>query len=78
MDLATTLALGRALGYDLPESITLLVAEAKDLLTVREELSAEVRDAVPRAAALAADWMAETGAFSPMSGRSHDQARVLS
>jgi hydrogenase maturation protease len=51
MDLATALALGRALGQDLPESITLLVAEAKDLETVHEGLSAEVERAVDRAVA---------------------------
>jgi hydrogenase maturation protease len=57
MDLATTLALGRALGQNLPARIDLLVAEAKDLLTVREGLTCEVEAVVPLAAWMARQWV---------------------
>lgn len=63
-DLLTTLALGRSLGYDLPASITLLVAEAEDLLTVREALTPAVAGSVPIAADMARRWV-ETGALPP-------------
>jgi len=56
-DLATTLALGRAMGQQLPTSIDLLVAEAEDLLTVREGLTREVEAAVPLAVDMARRWV---------------------
>jgi len=77
-DLLTTLALGRSLGFALPEEVALLVAEAADLQTVREELTPEVAAAVPRARALVADWLDRTGSFSDSGGRNHEEARALS
>ncbi|MGD1147061.1 MAG: hydrogenase maturation protease [Thermoanaerobaculaceae bacterium] len=77
-DLLTALALGRALGFDLPEEVSLLVAEASDLQTIREELSPEVAAAVPRARALVANWLDRTGAFAGAGGRNHEEARTLS
>jgi len=59
-DLQTTLVLGRALGYPIPDEITVLVAEALDLETVREEMTPAVAAAVPAAASLVATWI-ETG-----------------
>ena len=61
-DLLTTLALGRSLGYALPDSISLLVAEAEDLLTVHEGLTPAVAISVPIAAEMARFWV-ETGAL---------------
>jgi hydrogenase maturation protease len=55
-DLPATLEFGRRLGYDLPDAITLLVVEAEDLVTLREELTPEVAAAVPRAVSLALEW----------------------
>lgn len=49
LDLATALALGHRLGYDLPASVRVLAAEARDLSTIREGLSPELEAAVPRA-----------------------------
>jgi hydrogenase maturation protease len=77
-DLLTALALGRALGFTLPEEVSLLVAEASDLQTIREELSPEVAASVPRARALVADWLDRTGAFAGAGGRNHEEARTLS
>jgi hydrogenase maturation protease len=62
-DLETTLALGAALGYEIPAEIALLVAEALDLETVRMQMTPAVAAAVPRAAALAAAWV-EFGTLS--------------
>ncbi len=78
MDPATALAFGRRVGYALPESVTLLVAEAEDLETIRDELTPGLRAAVPKAAALAREWLSETGAFSPANGRNHGQTRIVS
>ncbi len=72
-DLATTIALGRALGHELPESIRLLVAEAEDLLTVREGLTRDVAAAVPIAAEMARVWV-ETGALPATAARRSDPA----
>ncbi len=77
-DLLTALALGRALGFTLPEEVSLLVAEALDLQTIREELSPEVAAAVPRAQALVADWLDREGAFAGAGRRNHEEARALS
>jgi hydrogenase maturation protease len=77
-DLATALSFGRALGFKLPEEVSLLVAEASDLLTVREELSPPVAAAVPRARALVAAWLDRTGPFSPPARRNHEEPRTLS
>ncbi|MBZ5587119.1 MAG: hydrogenase maturation protease [Acidobacteriia bacterium] len=77
-DLLTALALGRALGFSLPEEVSLLVAEVSDLQTIREELSPEVAAAVPRARALVAEWLDCTGAYTPAGGRNHEEARALS
>jgi hydrogenase maturation protease len=78
MDLVTTLTLGGRLGMSLPTEITLLVAEAQDLLTVREELTPELYAALPRAEQMVRDWISASGDFAPALRRSHDQARVLS
>lgn len=74
-DLLTTLALGRSLGYELPAAITLLVAEAEDLLTVREEMTAAVAASVPIAAEMARRWV-ETGALldSGAAGRADERS----
>jgi hydrogenase maturation protease len=74
-DLVTTLALGRSLGYPLPDSITLLVAEAEDLLTVCERLTPAVATSVPIAAEMARRWV-ETGALSGMDRRADWTDRV--
>jgi hydrogenase maturation protease len=66
------------LGFTLPEEVSLLVAEASDLQTIREELSPEVAASVPRARALVADWLDRTGAFAGAGGRNHEEARTLS
>jgi hydrogenase maturation protease len=57
MDLSTALALGRSLGYALPGEISLLVAEAADLLTVREQLTPALLKAVPEAVNLVTHWI---------------------
>lgn len=62
-DLQTTLVLGRSLGYEMPGEITVLVAEALDLETIREELSPALAAAVPRAVSLVREWV-ETGTMS--------------
>jgi hydrogenase maturation protease len=77
-DLSAVLALGRSMGEDLPACVTILVAEANDLLTIREELTDELKPAVPRAADLVLQWAARTGPFSSGERRDHDRARVLS
>jgi hydrogenase maturation protease len=68
MDLATTLALGRALGQNLPSRIDLMVVEAKDLLTVREGLTCEVKAAVPSAAGWAVRWVEDGVLPAPSEG----------
>jgi hydrogenase maturation protease len=62
-DLATTLTLGRSLGVELPEIVEILVAEVKDLETIREGLGPEVADAVPQAVVLVQMWV-ESGALA--------------
>jgi hydrogenase maturation protease len=57
MDLDTTLRYGRLLGYILPRSITLLVAEAADLLTFGQELTPALRAALPEAIDLVHEWL---------------------
>jgi hypothetical protein len=41
----------------MPESVALLVAEAKDLTTLHEGLTPDVAGAVPKAAALTLRWV---------------------
>ncbi len=77
-DLPTALALGRKLGFELPQEIAVLVAEAEDLSTIREELTPAVAAAVPRATDLVVDWIDGTGVFSTIGGRSHEKPRTLS
>jgi len=77
-DLMTALALGRRLGFELPAEIAVLVAEASDLTTIREELSPAVAAAVPRALELIADWLDRRGVFSGTGGRNHEESRALS
>ena len=77
-DLLTALALGRSLGFELPDEIAVVVAEAADLQTIREELSPEVAAAVPRARELVADWLDRKGPFADRGGRNHEEARTLS
>ncbi len=67
-DLATALALGRRLGYPLPAELAIVVAEAADLLSIREALTPEVAAAVPRARTLVAEWLDRTGSFSDLRG----------
>jgi len=50
VDLCTALALGRKLGYPLPQRIHLLVAEAADLETIREELTPALARSISGAA----------------------------
>jgi hydrogenase maturation protease len=57
IDLSTALELGRALGYALPSEISLLVAEAADLLTVREQLTPALAMAVPEAVERVMRWV---------------------
>ncbi|MBD3162489.1 MAG: hydrogenase maturation protease [Candidatus Eisenbacteria bacterium] len=68
MDLATTLELGHRLGQEMPESVTVLVAEAKDLLTVREELTPALAAAVDAAVPLVRRWI-ETGSVEEGASR---------
>jgi len=77
-DLLTALTLGRSLGFALPEEIAVLVAEASDLSTIREELSPAVAAAVPRARVLVAEWLDRTGSFAACGGGNHEEARTLS
>lgn len=56
-DLSTTLSLGRQVGYALPAEIKLLVAEAEDLLTIREELTPALAAAVPQAVERVRAWV---------------------
>ncbi|MFB3907354.1 MAG: hydrogenase maturation protease [Candidatus Eisenbacteria bacterium] len=57
IDLATALELGRHVGATMPEEIAILVAEAVDLETIREELTPAVAGAVPVAVARVAAWL---------------------
>jgi len=77
-DLLTALALGRALGFELPDEVRLVVAEAEDLETIRESMSPAVAAAARRALALVGEWIDRRGPFSPAAGRDHEQARILS
>jgi hydrogenase maturation protease len=76
-DLGTTLTLGRSLGYDIPREIVLLVAEAEDLLTIREELTPSLRPAVWKAATLALEWLNRSAHDVPAIGGNHDETRDL-
>jgi Ni,Fe-hydrogenase maturation factor len=58
MDLATTLAFGASAGYPMPRRVDLLVAEATDLETISECLTAEVQAAVPEALREVVEWVA--------------------
>jgi hydrogenase maturation protease len=58
MDLATTLAFGAAAGYPMPRRVDLLVAEARDLETISERMTAEVQAAVPEALREVLEWVA--------------------
>ena len=78
VDIDAALSMGRSAGHVLPDAITLLVAEARELLLLRERLSDELAAAVPRAARLAMEWLDETGAFAPQKGIGDDEARILS
>ncbi|HUK13103.1 MAG TPA: hydrogenase maturation protease [Thermoanaerobaculaceae bacterium] len=77
-DPLTALALGRALGFELPDEVRLVVAEAEDLETIRESMSPAVAAAARRALALVGEWIDRRGPFSPAAGRDHEQARILS
>ena len=57
VDLPSALVLGRLLGWPLPESVKLLVAEAEDLATLHEGLTPAVAEAVKEAAAIAVRWV---------------------
>ena len=67
-DLPTALAFGRRLGFALPEEVAIVVAEAADLLTIREELSPAVAAAVPRARALVGAWLDREVSYSVVGG----------
>jgi hydrogenase maturation protease len=58
MDLATTLAFGAAAGYRMPRRVDLLVAEAADLETIGERLTAEMQAALPEALREVVQWAA--------------------
>jgi hydrogenase maturation protease len=66
VDLLTALDLGRSIGYTLPSEISLLVAEAEDLLTVREELTPVLAGAVAEAVDRVIRWV-DTGGCHPVS-----------
>lgn len=57
IDLETALSLGRRLGYELPASVRVLAAEARDLSTIHEGLSPELEAAVPRAVEQVLEWV---------------------
>jgi hydrogenase maturation protease len=78
LDLATALAFGRAVGFSLPASVSLLVAEADDLVTLREGLTPPLRDAVPEAVRCVRRWVERgtTGALAP--GGQDERAGVVS
>jgi hydrogenase maturation protease len=59
VDLPSALALGRLLGWPVPESVALLVAEAEDLATLHEGLTPAVAKAVREAADMAVRWVEE-------------------
>lgn len=73
MDLVTTVRLGQLAGYRLPGSITILVAEAEDLLTLGERLTPGLERAVPAMAALVWQRLARGAAEGSI-----DHVRVLS
>jgi hydrogenase maturation protease len=56
MGLTTALQFGASLGYQMPRRVFLLVAEARDLETIREGLTDEVGAAVPEAVAEIVKW----------------------
>jgi hydrogenase maturation protease len=78
MDLTTALSFGRSVGYELSESITLLAAEAKDLLTIQEQMSPELSAVVPRATDLVCRWIEGGDELILERGRSCDHDRVVS
>ncbi len=77
-DLATALALGERLGYALPREVAIVVAEAADLLTIREELTPEVAAAVPHARKLVLEWLDRGESLSGSGGRTDEEARAVS
>lgn len=60
INLATAIALGRQLETErMPEEVRLVAIEAQDLLTVSEEMSAAVENAVPKAVSLILELISE-------------------
>lgn len=52
VDLATAMELGKRLGLELPQKITIFAIEVADVVTFSEQLTPEVAQAVPKAMAL--------------------------
>jgi hydrogenase maturation protease len=77
-DLATVLELGKALGYELPAELLLLVAEAEDLRTIRESLTPPLSAALPRAVEAVVACMLGRDGLAAEWGKDDEEARVLS
>jgi hydrogenase maturation protease len=77
-DLATVLGLGKALGYELPSELLLLVAEAEDLQTIRESLTPALSAALPRAVEVVVGCILGRDGFSADWGNDDEEARVVS
>jgi hydrogenase maturation protease len=58
MDLPTTLSFGRTIGYRLSDTVSILMVEGQDLMTIQEKLSPAVEAAVPEAVELVCRWVA--------------------
>ncbi len=71
ISLPHALALGRALGMAMPESIDVLAVEAQDVCTLSEEMTPPVEEALEPALSRVAEWIATSlseeyhGGFEP-------------
>lgn len=77
-DLVTALELGKALGYELPGDLLVLVAEAEDLHTIRESLTPALSAAVPRAVEVVAGCMLGRDGLAAEWEKDDEEARVVS
>jgi hydrogenase maturation protease len=59
INLPTALEMGRKLGYNMPDRIDVLAAEAADVTTITEAMTPAVEGAVPEALDRVTDWINE-------------------
>lgn len=57
ISLPTALQLGQLLGYEMPRTIDVLAVEAADVSTLSEDMTPEIRAAVPKAIDLITRWV---------------------